>query len=159
MLPLFIFLSFLLAGDFSTEQQTRFDAQKFMPLPIYPRLLAKVAVDGDYDIEMSIEEGVVKSIKVISSQAYQFQSGKKQIMAAFDSYFIESIENAVKSWHFIKQEKLVVRRLHVSFRSVLTNKEEPSHYIYRLDGIDQSMWTDLPTCIIIEYYQPLMLNY
>jgi hypothetical protein len=155
MYTLFLLLCLLPSGNPKADQHAPFAPQAFISLPRYPVLPARASFNADFDIEMRIDAGTVKDLKVISSRVV----AQGQITHAFDADFISSIENATHIWRFNPVMKSSVRRMNVSFRSIETSSEEakPGYYIFRIDGADESLWETPPTKIVIEYHHPLML--
>jgi hypothetical protein len=148
-------------GNAQGEQQTSFATEGVLALPKYPTLPSRAGINGDFEIEIRIEDGAVKSIKVISGWVITGAfGGKKEITHAFDSSFISSIENAVRRWHFNADIKPNIRRMAVRFRTVECEPEEvkPGYYTYRGEGVNDGIWQTPPTRITIEYHHHLELE-
>jgi hypothetical protein len=156
MYTLFLLLCLLPFGNPQADPHPRFAPQASISLPKYPVLPARAFINADFDIEMRIDEGTAKELKVKSSRVITRQG---QVTRAFDAAFISSIEDAVRSWRFDPQKEPCVRRMNVSFRSIESTSEEakPGYYVFRMDGADESLWETPPIQIVIEYHHPLML--
>lgn len=159
MLYLFLFGGFLAIGDVQTKPLERVDSEMYFPIPKYPRMMARFFVNGDFEIEIQIEGGGVKSIKVISANVITRQKEITKSIPALEQLFVLNIEKAVKNWHFSKEMNNGIINVIFSFRSVENYDREmfPGFHIYRVEGVDESMWEELPKRIVIEYHHPPLI--
>ena len=159
MLYLFLFWGFLFIGDAQVKPPGYFNPQIYFPIPKYPPSMARIFVNGDFEIEIQIEEGGVKSIKVISANVITRQKEITESIPALEQLFVSNIEKAVTNWHFSKMMKNGIRNVIFSFRSVENYDKEmfPGYYLYRVEGVDESMWEELPKRIVIEYHHPALI--
>ena len=156
MLNLFLFWGFLAIVDIQATPLGNVDSHTYFPMPKYPKLMARTFVNGDFEVEIQLEGGAVRSIKVISANVITRQKEITESIPALEQLFVSNIEKAVKNWHFSKEMKNGIRRVKFSFRSVENYDKEmfPGYFIYRIEGVDEIMWEELPKRIVIEYHHP-----
>jgi hypothetical protein len=156
MLYLFLFWGFLVIGDIQATPLGNVDSHTYFPMPKYPKMMARTFVNGDFEVEIQVEGGAVKSIRVISAYVITRQKELTQSVPVFEQFFISNIENAVNNWRFSKEMENGIRKVKFSFRSVENYDKEmfPGYFIYKIEGVDEIMWEELPKRIVIEYHHP-----
>ncbi len=159
MLYLFLFWGFLAIGDAQVKPLEHLDPEMYFPIPKYPGMMARFFVNGDFEIELQIEGGVVKGIKVISANVITRQKEITKSIPALEQLFVSNIEKAVKKWQFNKKMINGIRNVIFSFRSIENYDKEmlPGFFIYRVEGVDEIMWAELPKRIVIEYHHPSLI--
>jgi hypothetical protein len=141
-----VFLTSAIAG-----QADMLIIQRPYVLPMYPEEASKVWLKGNYELEVHVNEGLVKAVKFKSVETLDRANKKYPKDSPWTIEFTNAIEKAVRSWIFIKGQAGRFR-LTVIYQQVDTYYEpsaKGSYTIYRVEGEPDHQ----PVKIVVEVHR------
>jgi hypothetical protein len=155
---LLIFLSILLnCTNLNANQNDTLELEGAYVLPRYPELPSRAWIMGTYEVEVNVEYGVTKEIKVLSSESLGSQGTNIPQENATTMLFVQAIKEALGNWKFRNHQSGSVHST-IVFRMIDIEPRSPSYFAYK---VEPAPWnTSSPRIrITVEYHRPrIILN-